>query len=564
MASVFEREGRWYVKLKGPDGKWRRQVTTAQTKTEARRLAAEIELKTERTAERQRLGLEARPTDTTMTLTELCRWWLDHRCPEPSRYNEGARLDKHVFQRPIGALPLPQVTTERLEDLLNEMEKEGAAPASLNKLRTILRTVFERGRRAKHWTGPNPVSDVETRRVVKKAYQTLRAEEVAVLLAHVDEAWRNLFAAALWTGLRKGELCGLLKTDVDLPNLTLLVARSYDRDTTKGGVAAAIPIAEPLVPYLQDAIARSQSQWVFPAADGSMRTEDSDPQNVLRTALARAGLVEGYEHVCRRCKSQGKPHSQRHPDPALRRCEACGMKLWPKAIQSKMRFHDLRHSTATLLLRAKVDPHRVQRILRHADIRTTLGTYGHLDVEDLREAVNVITPSPVLVVPPEPESVVAGPFGPNLVQGPADAKEKAAGQLANRLDSLPNSSGRTRFRTWDPCRVNPLEGVPNESQTVTSPRNPSKSSSVVVQGFQAVTPVSKQFGPNLVQGRARLRGVSGGSDRLLTVREVAERLQVSKATVYRLCEAGELDHVRVSNAVRVAPEALARYLERAP
>ena len=52
-----------------------------------------------------------------------------------------------------------------------------------------------------------------------------------------------------------------------------------------------------------------------------------------------------------------------------------------------MRFHDLRHATGTSLLRAGVDPHRVQRILRHTDIRVTLGTYGHLDVEDLRQAV---------------------------------------------------------------------------------------------------------------------------------------------------------------------------------
>src|SRR6266478_8961736 len=64
-----------------------------------------------------------------------------------------------------------------------------------------------------------------------------------------------------------------------------------------------------------------------------------------------------------------------------------GRALWPKAIPRKMRFHDLRHTTATLLLRAGVDAHRVQRLLRHRDVRTTTGIYGHLDVEDLRAAV---------------------------------------------------------------------------------------------------------------------------------------------------------------------------------
>ena len=52
-----------------------------------------------------------------------------------------------------------------------------------------------------------------------------------------------------------------------------------------------------------------------------------------------------------------------------------------------MRFHDLRHTIATLLLRAGVDAHRVQRLLRHRDVHTTTTIYGHLHVEDLRAAL---------------------------------------------------------------------------------------------------------------------------------------------------------------------------------
>ena len=68
------------------------------------------------------------------------------------------------------------------------------------------------------------------------------------------------------------------------------------------------------------------------------------------------------------------------------------MRLHPKALAGELRFNDLRHSEGTMMLRAGADAHRVQRILRHADIRTTLGTYGHLDVEDLRGAVDSIAP----------------------------------------------------------------------------------------------------------------------------------------------------------------------------
>ncbi len=73
-------------------------------------------------------------------------------------------------------------------------------------------------------------------------------------------------------------------------------------------------------------------------------------------------------------------------------------------------------------------------------------------------------------------------------------------------------------------------------------------------------------GPPVVRGLVRpvgqLRAVQGGADRLLTVRDVAERLAVSTATVYALVERGELAHVRVSNAIRIARSDLITYLER--
>jgi hypothetical protein len=60
------------------------------------------------------------------------------------------------------------------------------------------------------------------------------------------------------------------KTDVDLTNRLLTVTRSYRRDTTKGGHADVIPIATELVPFLENAIASSPSDLVFPAPDGSI------------------------------------------------------------------------------------------------------------------------------------------------------------------------------------------------------------------------------------------------------------------------------------------------------
>lgn len=54
------------------------------------------------------------------------------------------------------------------------------------------------------------------------------------------------------------------------------------------------------------------------------------------------------------------------------------MALWAKPIPKKLRLHDTRHTTATLLLGAGADLYAVARILRHTDPKVTFGTYAHL------------------------------------------------------------------------------------------------------------------------------------------------------------------------------------------
>jgi excisionase family DNA binding protein len=55
-------------------------------------------------------------------------------------------------------------------------------------------------------------------------------------------------------------------------------------------------------------------------------------------------------------------------------------------------------------------------------------------------------------------------------------------------------------------------------------------------------------------------GAAGGLERLMTVREVAKVLHVATSTVYQICAEGKLAHVRVSNAIRFAPQAVREYL----
>lgn len=96
MASVYQKRGRgtWYLRVKDAVGRWQDILPTAKSKTEARRLAAELERK----AERQRLGLDSLPTDCTLTLGDLVQWWLKERCPPASHDREESRLRKKVVE----------------------------------------------------------------------------------------------------------------------------------------------------------------------------------------------------------------------------------------------------------------------------------------------------------------------------------------------------------------------------------------------------------------------------------------------------------------------------------
>jgi hypothetical protein len=64
-------------------------------------------------------------------------------------------------------------------------------------------------------------------------------------------------------------------------------------------------MAAELIPFLRQAVTESHSDLVFPKPDGSMMSEEVNLEDLLRRALARAGIVLGYAHVCRRRRPRG-------------------------------------------------------------------------------------------------------------------------------------------------------------------------------------------------------------------------------------------------------------------
>ena len=88
-------------------------------------------------------------------------------------------------------------------------------------------------------------------------------------------------------------------------------------------------------------------------------------------------------------------------------------KLWVKAEVRPIRFHDLRHTTASLLMMSGANPGAVQRVLRHSSPAITMSTYAHLQPDYLRAEVNrldfglaasLLTPEQTKAIAPETPS----------------------------------------------------------------------------------------------------------------------------------------------------------------
>lgn len=402
MSRLFQRNGKWYADYSNErHQRVKKLLRGIHTKRDAQAQLAELVAQ----VRRRELGLEPAAVSVQSTVWELVNWWLTYRCPKASADIERLRLEKHLKGTAVGGMLVAHARPAHFEAWFSALERptdpkqRALAAGSINHLRAKVRTAFERARREDVFSGRNPMHETKMRKVTRPLRETIAADEVPVMLAKVPPRWRGFVAAAVYLGLRKGEIAGLRKVDVDLKTMIARVACSYERDTTKGGHGDLLPIPPPMRAHLDLAL-RSPGTLLFGDAKGKMRRRDSKPDVVLRRALKNADLVTGYELSCRWCTHEGRATTElvvARPTP-VPKCARHKKTLWVKPIPRYLRFHDLRHSTATILLRAGTDAYRVQRIMRHKSFETTSKIYAHLVVEDLRAAQGAFesgpTPSP--------------------------------------------------------------------------------------------------------------------------------------------------------------------------
>ena len=200
------------------------------------------------------------------------------------------------------------------------------------------------------------VSRIETRGREKRVRRALSREEIARLLA-VSGSRRLGYLAAIYTGLRRGELKALQWGDVHLEE-GFLIARAA---TTKNRRASSIPLHDDLRSALK---AERAARFIRHEAVPVFTQETLGSMYRMRQDLKSANIPEE--------DAQGR----------------------------RVDFHALRGSLNTHLALAKVDPQTRQQIMRHSDIRLTLGVYTDKTMLPIADALRSL---PSFSRPPESE-----------------------------------------------------------------------------------------------------------------------------------------------------------------
>ncbi len=205
----------------------------------------------------------------------------------------------------------------------------------------------------------NPAEFVVEKPVANKDLEMQVWDEIEVrkfLLAAREAGVKEeaFYTLAIETGMRKGELCGLKWEDVDLVARRLAVKRTLIRTSPD-------PILGP------PKVGRSRAVAISPQM-ASLLKRHKVKQSELK--LSMGDRYQDNDFVF--AKENGDPLQinnlgERSFDPLI---EKAGVR--------RIRFHDLRHTCATLLLSQEVNPKIVQERLGHSDISMTLNRYSHV------------------------------------------------------------------------------------------------------------------------------------------------------------------------------------------
>jgi integrase len=373
--------------FKRPNGTWTGQITigtdpeTGKLKRMSFSGKTRKEVKDKMTAamaDMQR-GTFVEPND--LTIEQWLNMWLyDYMKPHlrPSTWSSYEMIIRLYITPRIGTIFLKNLQPEQLQlfynDLLESGRADGKGGLSNKTVREVHSVIHGALKQAvkNNLVIRNAAEATAPPRKIKHEMQTIDADQVVQFL----NCARNdrLYAAFLLefnTGIRRGELLGLQWKDVDLETGTISICRSLVRIYNKG--KTELSFQEPKT---------AAAKRTLPITAEVVAALKNHKKQQIEERLAFGSEYEDNDLVF--CSPKGTPLDPRsftrHFDTLLN-----------KAGLPHIRFHDARHTVATLLLEQNEHPRVVQELLGHSDISTTLGTYSHVSSDLKRKAAEKLS-----------------------------------------------------------------------------------------------------------------------------------------------------------------------------
>ena len=306
-----------------------------------------------------------------MTLSEWLDRWLEQMVAilRPSTLEHYRSDMEHHVKPYLGQKKLTQITASDLIKLYDDLKKQGRVHPRPGQSRGLSTTTIHGIHTTLHHAlksavdqrllPHNPADHVEPPKVVHKSMTILNEEQLDTFLAAVeqDPIWKNFFYTELTTGLRLGEICGLMWSDFDAKKGTLSVNRTIHKekggrlvtgDTKTYAGTRTIVLPDSTAELLRGRKKNSYSVWIFP--------------NPL------------------------KPEAPMNPNTAYRQLKA----ILTENSLPDLRFHDLRHTFATHALANGVDAKTLSGILGHTKASFTVDTYTHTTTDMHKKAAEIV------------------------------------------------------------------------------------------------------------------------------------------------------------------------------
>jgi integrase len=355
--SIYQRrDGVWCASLRTPDGG--RKVVYGRTHNEVRRRLTELVHSKDSGTLGDAKGL---------TVGEfLDQWMTDVVQPSvrPWTY-KGYEVHVRLHIKPVlGRVPLDALTPRHVQALLNQKLAEGLSAKTVRYIRGTFRTAL---RQATRWglISRNPIDAVDGPRVERYEIQPFTPEEARRFLTAIrGDRLEALYSVALTMGLRQGEALGLRWQDVDVALGYLNIRKQLQR------FDGQFKLVEPKTP-------RSRRMLALPGSIVTALQEHRDRQGSERQFAGNRWQDSDLVFTTDRGRPLDGTVVSHHFHRVLDR-----------AGLAQRRFHDLRHSCATLLLMQGVSPRVVMDVLGHSQIALTMNTYTHVLPELRREAAD--------------------------------------------------------------------------------------------------------------------------------------------------------------------------------